>query len=149
MFFLVEKKKQKNCVERNNDAAIPIQLWCFSPSFSLKLHQLAQSTAFFMLPWHLSYSESTLWNLWLTKKKKKKKSYIRPQWCVAATEHTTMFWTCVIWWLMLTLSALFLIYLQLYWTIGNRNDCRNSASGAWVRCKESPTPLPRSFFYAL
>ena len=73
MFFLVEKKTQKNCVERNNDAAIPIQLWCFSPSFSLKLHQLAQSTAFFMLPWHLSYSESTLWNLWLKKKKKKKK----------------------------------------------------------------------------
>lgn len=65
MFSLVEKKL---CVQRNNEAAIPIQLWCFSPLFSLKLHQLAHYTAFFMLPWHLSYSESTLWNLWLKKK---------------------------------------------------------------------------------
>lgn len=84
---------------------------------------------FFMLPWHLSYSESTLWNLWL---KRKKKSYIRPQWCVVATGHTTMFWTCVIWWIMLTLSVLYLIYLQFYWTIGNRKDCRYSGCSWWV-----------------
>lgn len=65
MFSMIKKTKNNNY-----ESAIPIQLWCFSPSFSLKLHQLAHSTAFFILPWHLCYSESSLWNPWHQKKKK-------------------------------------------------------------------------------
>lgn len=112
MFSLVGKKT----VQRNNEAAI--ELWCFSPSFSLKLHQLAHCTAFF----HVALAFKLQWKHTL-------KSYIHPCWYVVATRHTAMFWTCVIWWLMLTLSALCLIYLLFYWTIGNRKDCRNSDSG--------------------
>lgn len=87
MFSLVTKKPKKT-VERNNKAAVSIQLWCFSPSFSLKLDQLAHYSAFFfMLPWHLSYSESTLWNVCFKKKRKKKKLYLSPVTCDSRRTH--------------------------------------------------------------
>lgn len=44
---------------------------------------------FFMSPWHLNYSESTLWNLL---GKKKNRSYIHP----CSTGDTSVFWTFVI-----------------------------------------------------
>lgn len=119
MFSLVGKKKLYRETTKQPlscDVFLPHSVWSFTNWHTVLL--------FFMLPWHLSCSESTLWNLWL-----KKKSYIHPCWYVVATRHTAMFWTCVIWWLMLTLSALCLIYLLFYWTIGNRKDCRNSDSG--------------------
>lgn len=59
----------------------------------------------------------------------KKKSYIHPQGWLVARGHIAMFWTCVIWWLMMTLLAQYLIYLWFYWTTRNHKDCRNSDSG--------------------
>lgn len=55
MFSLVKRLKQWR------------SQWCFSSLFSLKRYQLALHTFFSMSPWHLNYSESTLWNLRLKK----------------------------------------------------------------------------------
>lgn len=68
------------------------------------------------------------------------------------TGQNTIFWTWVIWWLMLNLSALYFIYLWFYWTTvyGNAKTAETlDASGVLVWCKDRPTPRPRLFFYAL
>lgn len=62
MFSLVGKKT----VQRNN-----IELWCFSPSFSLKLHQLAHCTAFF----HVALAFKLQWKHTLKSVALKKKLY--------------------------------------------------------------------------
>lgn len=63
MFSLVGKK---NCTEKQRSshwAVMFFSLIQFEASPTGTLYCL-----FFMLPWHLSCSESTLWNLWLKKK---------------------------------------------------------------------------------
>lgn len=71
MFSLVKKKKL--CREKQRSS----HLYSAVMFFSLIQFEASPTGAFycfffFMLPWHLSYSESTLWNLWLKKKKEKK-----------------------------------------------------------------------------
>lgn len=91
-----------------------IELWCFSPLFSLKLHQLAHCTAmFFMLPWHLSYSGGTLWYIWPKKEEKKKFIFtdVKLSW-----DATLCFENEAI---KGDPHALSLIYLLFYWATGN------------------------------
>lgn len=64
MFSLVGKKKLYRETTKQPlscDVFLPHSVWSFTNWHTVLL--------FFMLPWHLSCSESTLWNLWLKKKK--------------------------------------------------------------------------------
>ena len=100
-------------------------------SFGLNLYQLAHCAAFslfffFMSPWHLNYSGGALWNSLRIKKSKVIFASTDVSVCGGRSRMFIIF-TRVLnlcnSLINVVRSALCVIYLAVYWTKGNRNDC--------------------------